>query len=201
MTLQSSGAISINDLVGEYGGSAPHALNEYYKGGGLVGNHSNNPNVPTSGTISLNNFYGANNTAPVVTDNQITLSLNGSYSVPGGKYGETRYGVVLGQVGSFSDASFTNASGSATYTMVEIYQEVSSILSKSQVIVAGNFGGQTFAQAFGYTNMEFKNGSTTYVDLSPFSTAGAYDGTNTIWNTLGMGTQFPTSGSLTLTIS
>ena len=34
MTLQSSGnPISINDLVGEYGGSAPHSLSEYYKGG------------------------------------------------------------------------------------------------------------------------------------------------------------------------
>lgn len=64
MTLQSSGAISINDLVGEYGGSAPHSLNEYYRGGSLVANHSNNGNVPTSGTIQLDDFYGANNTAP-----------------------------------------------------------------------------------------------------------------------------------------
>lgn len=67
MTIVSSGAISIQSLVGEYGGSAPHALSEYYKGGGLVANHSNNPNVPTSGTISLSNFYGANNTSPGVT--------------------------------------------------------------------------------------------------------------------------------------
>ena len=64
MTLQSSGAISINDLVGEYGGSTPHALNEYYRGGSLVDNHSNNGNVPTSGTIDLQDFYGANNDSP-----------------------------------------------------------------------------------------------------------------------------------------
>ena len=36
MTLQSSGAISFANLASEYGGSAPHSLNEYYKGGGLV---------------------------------------------------------------------------------------------------------------------------------------------------------------------
>ena len=36
MTLQSSGAISIANLASEYGGSAPHSLNEYYKGGSLV---------------------------------------------------------------------------------------------------------------------------------------------------------------------
>jgi len=68
MTIVSSGAISINSLVGEYGGSAPHSMSEYYKGGSLVGNHTNNPNVPTSGTIALNNFYGANNTSPVTHD-------------------------------------------------------------------------------------------------------------------------------------
>jgi hypothetical protein len=38
MTLQSSGAISIANLASEYGGSAPHSLSEYYKGGGLVPN-------------------------------------------------------------------------------------------------------------------------------------------------------------------
>jgi len=68
MTIVSSGVISINSLVGEYGGSSPHSMSEYYKGGGLVGNHTNNPNVPTSGTISLSNFYSANNTPPVTDD-------------------------------------------------------------------------------------------------------------------------------------
>ena len=36
MTLQADGTISINDLAGEYGGSAPHALSEYYRNGSLV---------------------------------------------------------------------------------------------------------------------------------------------------------------------
>ena len=47
MTIVSSGAISINSLVSEYGGSAPHSMSEYYRGGSLVANHSNNGNVPT----------------------------------------------------------------------------------------------------------------------------------------------------------
>ena len=80
MTIVSSGAISINSLVGEYGGSAPHAMNEYYRGGGLVANHSNNGNVPTSGVIQLDDFYGANNTSPAPT----------SYS----------YGITLGTTGT-----------------------------------------------------------------------------------------------------
>lgn len=52
MTLQSSGAISINDIVGEFGGTAPHGLTEYYGAA---------PGIPTSGAISIGDFYGASN--------------------------------------------------------------------------------------------------------------------------------------------
>jgi len=59
MALQGSGAISIGNLATEFGGGAPHSLTEYYRGGGLVPNTSQNNGVPTSGAISLTNFYGA----------------------------------------------------------------------------------------------------------------------------------------------
>ena len=49
MALQSSGVISIGDIASEFGGSAPHALSEYY--GAATG-------VPASGTIALSDFYG-----------------------------------------------------------------------------------------------------------------------------------------------
>ena len=57
MALPSSGTITINDIVTEFGGDAPHALSEYYRGGSYV--TSNNTDVPTSGTIALSDFYGA----------------------------------------------------------------------------------------------------------------------------------------------
>jgi hypothetical protein len=59
MVLQSSGQISLANLATEFGDSAPHSLSEFYRGGGLVSNSATNSNVPTSGTISLANFYGA----------------------------------------------------------------------------------------------------------------------------------------------
>lgn len=59
MTLPSSGAISLLDIQNEYGGTNPIGLNEYYRGGGLVPNTSENTGVPTSGTIQLDDFYGA----------------------------------------------------------------------------------------------------------------------------------------------
>lgn len=36
MALQSSGPISLNNIATEFGGTVPHAMSEYYKGGGLV---------------------------------------------------------------------------------------------------------------------------------------------------------------------
>lgn len=57
MALQSSGAISLVNLAIEFGGGQPHSLSEYYRGGSYVGTGA--PNVPTSGTISLSQFYGS----------------------------------------------------------------------------------------------------------------------------------------------
>ena len=59
MAIQSSGQIKITDIVNEFGGSTPHSLSEYYRNGGSV--PANNTSVPTSGAISMSNFYGATN--------------------------------------------------------------------------------------------------------------------------------------------
>ena len=57
MGLQSSGSISLNDIAGEFGGSTPHSLNEYYDAAS---------GVPASGAISLADFYGTSAITPVV---------------------------------------------------------------------------------------------------------------------------------------
>jgi hypothetical protein len=67
MALPSSGPLSINDIAGEFGGSTPHAMSEYYAGGGLVpaGTSGTYGAVPSSGTISIQNFYGTSNFVPI----------------------------------------------------------------------------------------------------------------------------------------
>jgi len=70
MTLASSGSLSINDIVGEFGGSSSHALSEYYRGGSFVPDSSLTQSIPTSGAISISDFYG--------TTNYTTLSILGS---------------------------------------------------------------------------------------------------------------------------
>jgi len=76
MALQNSGSISLLDIATEFGGTTPHSLSEYYKGGGLVPNIPANANVPTSSTIALSQFYGA---SAVVSGNVVNpLGFNGN---------------------------------------------------------------------------------------------------------------------------
>lgn len=56
MALQSSGSISLSDIQTEFGGSNPISLSEYYSGGSNVGSWVSS--VPSSGVISLDDFYG-----------------------------------------------------------------------------------------------------------------------------------------------
>ena len=66
MTLPASGPISLNDLALEFGYfGADQRLGDYYRGGARVPNIAANAAVPTSGVISLSNFYGAR---PDLTD-------------------------------------------------------------------------------------------------------------------------------------
>lgn len=64
MALPTSGPISWEMIRAEFGGGYPIQISQYYRGGGLVPNIPANANVPTSGTISAQNFYGATKAAP-----------------------------------------------------------------------------------------------------------------------------------------
>jgi hypothetical protein len=63
MAIPSSGAISLTTIQTEFGGTNPISLSEYYAGGGLVpsGTTGTFGAVPSSGTISIQNFYGTSN--------------------------------------------------------------------------------------------------------------------------------------------
>lgn len=61
MPIQTSGFISMANLAAEFGGTVPRSLHQFYRGGALVPNVAVNNNVPTSGAISLGQFYNAAN--------------------------------------------------------------------------------------------------------------------------------------------
>lgn len=69
MTIKASGPLALaTDIVGEFGGTSPHALSEYYRGGSYV--LGNNPGVPTSGPLAFSKFYS--------TRKQFSLTISAS---------------------------------------------------------------------------------------------------------------------------
>tara|TARA_B100000123_G_scaffold6404_1_gene4777 strand:+ start:789 stop:1403 length:615 start_codon:yes stop_codon:yes gene_type:complete len=203
MTIVSSGAISINSLVGEYGGSAPHAMNEYYRGGGLVANHSNNGNVPTSGVIQLDDFYGANNTSPAPTSYSYGITLGS----PGG--GRAGFASGSGGFGSLSNNPQSTAfAGGFNPTITEL-STLTSLNKAAQneysffLRVSGNIsnsGWTSITVPSGITN----SSSNQTLNRSSVTSYNYNSGSNiTSWEfSLGTGGfQFNTSGSGTVTIT
>ena len=90
MTLQSSGAISLNDVQGEHGGSNPISLSEYY---GIA------QSVPGSGTISLSNFYSTYWEGTLTIGTQTVGKSGTDYGYQNGTYSNS-----TSAFGSFSQA-------------------------------------------------------------------------------------------------
>ena len=78
MALQGSGQIKLSEIAGEFGGSAPHQMSEYYSGG------SNTPSgtgsVPTSGEIQASDFYGTSNIAYINASGGNSTTNSGNYT-------------------------------------------------------------------------------------------------------------------------
>jgi hypothetical protein len=77
MTLPASGPLAFTDIQTEFGGSNPIGLNEYYAGGANVpaGTSGTYGAVPSSGQISVQNFYGTSDFIPVYVQNVFAISL------------------------------------------------------------------------------------------------------------------------------
>ena len=104
MALPASGAISLQAIQTEFGGSNPISINEYYRGGGLV--TDNNTSIPTSGQISFNQFYnGAKATFIAATGG--TQTTVGSY----------RYHTFTGN-GTFTVTATSNVYNTIEYLIV-----------------------------------------------------------------------------------
>lgn len=106
MALPTSGPLTLADIQGEFGGINPIGLDEYYAGGGLVppGTSGTYGAVPTSGQISIKNFYG---TTAVVVDfsDQYIIAADFGYAQAGYWIaGATGGGVTIGNAYQFTQA-------------------------------------------------------------------------------------------------
>ena len=72
MALPTSGAISLNAIKNEFGGSSSNIyISNYYRGGSYVPNTSANNSIPTSGTVYFSYYYGGTNQqvwSPTITN-------------------------------------------------------------------------------------------------------------------------------------
>jgi hypothetical protein len=81
MVLQSSGAISMNNIQTEFGGVNPIGLNEYYLNGAYT-TGSGASGIPTSGAISLGSFYGKSKIVEPLWPPTAVQSSFGNFGIP-----------------------------------------------------------------------------------------------------------------------
>lgn len=86
MPLPSSGPLALTDIQTEFGGSNPISLSEYYAGGAYVpaGTTGTYGAVPSSGTISIRNFYGTTNVVITISSVSVGYSSGGLVSATSG---------------------------------------------------------------------------------------------------------------------
>lgn len=122
MALPTSGSLSLAQIQTEFRGDNPIQITEYYRGGAYT--TTNNTNVPTSGQISISNFYGAKRYFP----GSATYGTPGTYylTVPENVTSMLIYAVGGGGAGSqggydSGDNGIAGRPGSSftgTYTVV-----------------------------------------------------------------------------------
>lgn len=158
MALQTTGPISFQDIQGEFGGSNPIAINEYYRGGGAVpisapagsGSFQTAPlapqssvQIPTSGTIQTSMFYGTSNTVTfniTISSNELDLNMY-SRALGAGWDGSTPINLTI-TISSGVTVSASSAVEAAvtTRSAFQTYPAGSSITLINNGVIAGRGG-------------------------------------------------------------
>ena len=187
MALPSSGTISLSMIAAEFGGSAPHSLSEYYRGGAYVPNHAGTASIPTSGQIAFSHFYGAyayiapSVDMPNVYDYKqgtfgglqggITLNSNGSFAAIGGEGAGPNSGSWL-TAGSASDVQvYASKSGGAGASWSGVWDTWVDI-GDMWTLTRSNNGTST-----GTINLTFRNKTTLATLDTAFVDIEVYRGT------------------------
>ena len=170
---------SLNDVQNSFGGSNPASLSEYYSNTSLIEaneygflNNSTPTAIPTSGTISLNNFRGA----PYPKDTQSITSGIGTVSVPvkGGTVTYDVYGystLTSPTTGSISDGTFNIKSGATILSLT-----ATPTFEFLQFLINGTYSNDGFE----YITLINNTTGNTY-SFSRASSSYSTDGTYTSW--------------------
>ena len=194
MALQTSGAISLNDIQTEFGGSNPISISEYY--GAAAG-------IPSSGTISLDDFYGAS-ASTTITEG------SGTWNSSGGKiilsYPHYGYAQQRSEVDTQAPSGTYGSIANGTYNGVTIeaasYWTSTSFYKNFTIIMQGNRARSFFTSVTpqGGNTLRTSNATYSYVS-SGFYTRWTWTDTSSEPIVLGAGMDAQWNGSGTSTIT
>ena len=152
MALQSSGAVKLSEIQTEFTGSNPISMSEYYRGAGYV--TGNNTTVPTSGAISVSNFYGTKrefaftiSTSYTTTQDLRTLALAAGWDGAAPVVATIASGVTIrgaAGVGAVSYEGSNNIPGSAGATGLTVtgsFPAGVSLINNGTIYGGGGGGG------------------------------------------------------------
>ena len=148
MALQGSGTIELSEIQTEFTGSNPISLSEYYRDGGYV--TSNNTNVPTSGAVSLSQFYNAVrqfaftiSTSYTTTQDLRTLALAAGWDGAAPVVATVNSGITLRGAAGAGGASngAAGGAGSAGLTVTGSFPAGVALINNGTIRGAGGGGG------------------------------------------------------------
>lgn len=153
MTIPSSGALGLISIQNEFGGGSPIGLNEYYKGGAYVSTNDYAPNVPSSGPISISNFYGAKKN----TYNSVYFYGSQNFTVPYTSNGSLLVYLIGGGGGGGMHSDYWGGYGASGGYGGYASQSVSVSPGGTYYIEVGG-GGSAGFYGYGYKDNYFADG-------------------------------------------
>jgi hypothetical protein len=164
--LQTSGTISLDDIRNQFGADGSPDMAEYYRGGvNATRVHSygegHNTNIPTSGTISMNQFYGAHRGWHLTC---------GASAGSGFEYRGYSNGNNIGAIGSINP---TNYCAATIRGMYRTYSNFKGNTNRSMIIILSGYRARNWFNRYVEPGI-----GTYYTSSATWSPTSAY----TIWN-------------------
>lgn len=188
MPITSSGAIAFTDIQTELGGSNPISLSEYYRGGAYTTN--NNTNVPTSGAISLSNFYGAGKQyAVTISSNQRKVNLR-SLAVAAG-WNESQNLLITINSGVIIDSDTT---GTAACTLSGSFPNGVFLVNNGYIVGMGGAGGNQDGAGYAGGIALSVSSAVSVTNNNTIAGGGGGGGAGSTWSWNGLPRSSPGSG-------
>ena len=162
MPLQASGRIKMSELATKFGGSGSHKLSEYYRGGDQVRSTGLNTTqgVPTSGKITIKDFYGTGNPVLSVLNNGNYYSAFGSTVELTSANRSSNTSLILAYAANSADQGSTITFTMTGHTVTQIVQRLNNTSDDGAAcgVFASNVGDVASVEvgsSGGVTNKQF----------------------------------------------